>query len=111
MPWLAQIKLELAILAYRQFFESREIPILVFRDESVELAGAMSALIVNAKLLPKEQAVIEEVNQWLGAPTGLCALDALPFLHSENLIGFHPRKALQSAVRPTHRDVDCLHGA
>ena len=38
--WINQ---ELAILAYRQFFEQREIPILAFKDVAVELEGAISA--------------------------------------------------------------------
>src|SRR5580698_684490 len=40
--WINQ---ELAILAFRQFFEAREIPILVFKDQNVSLEGAMSAFI------------------------------------------------------------------
>jgi len=60
--WINQ---ELAVLAYRQFFESAEIPILVFKEDSVRLEGAMSAFIVNAKPLTDEGAVIAEVLRWL----------------------------------------------
>lgn len=60
--WINQ---ELAILAYRQFFESREIPILVFKHENVLLEGAMTAFIVNAKPLSAEQAVVDEVHRWI----------------------------------------------
>jgi hypothetical protein len=60
--WINQ---ELAILAYRQFFESREIPILVFKHENVRLEGAMTAFIVNAKPLSTEQAVVDEVHRWV----------------------------------------------
>jgi hypothetical protein len=60
--WINQ---ELAILAYRRFFEAREIPILVFKDENASLEGAMSAFIVNAKPLPADQMVIDEVDRWL----------------------------------------------
>ena len=60
--WINQ---ELAVLAYRQFFESVEIPILVFKEESVKLEGAMTAFIVNAKPLAGEDAVITEVRRWL----------------------------------------------
>ncbi|MCE5308862.1 MAG: hypothetical protein LLG20_14585 [Acidobacteriales bacterium] len=60
--WINQ---ELAVLAYRQFFESAEIPILVFKEDSVRLEGAMSAFIVNAKPLIDEEAVIAEVSTWL----------------------------------------------
>lgn len=60
--WINQ---ELAVLAYRQFFESSEIPISVFKEDSVRLEGAMSAFIVNAKPLADEEAVLEEVERWL----------------------------------------------
>jgi len=40
--WVNQ---ELAILAYRQFFESRQLPILAFMDPQVKLEGAMTTLI------------------------------------------------------------------
>jgi hypothetical protein len=60
--WINQ---ELAILAYRRFFESREIPILVFKDQNVRLEGAMTAFIVNAKPLPNEQVVVEELHRWI----------------------------------------------
>jgi hypothetical protein len=65
--WINQ---ELAILAYRQFFESREIPILVFKDENVRLEGAMTAFIVNAKPLPNEQVVLEELHRWITDKAG-----------------------------------------
>jgi hypothetical protein len=42
--WVNQ---ELAILAYRQFFESRKIPLLAFMDSRVKIEGAMTSLIVN----------------------------------------------------------------
>ena len=60
--WINQ---ELAVLAYRQFFESLEIPILVFKEDSVKLEGAMSAFIANAKPLGDEETVVEEVRRWL----------------------------------------------
>lgn len=60
--WINQ---ELAVLAYRQFFESAEIPIIVFKEESVKLEGAMSVFIVNAKPLEGEDVVISEVGRWL----------------------------------------------
>ena len=53
------------MLAYRQFFESSDIPILVFKEDSVRLEGAMSALIVNAKTLGGEKEVVAEVARWL----------------------------------------------
>jgi hypothetical protein len=60
--WINQ---ELAVLAYRQFFESVEIPILVFKADQVKLEGAMSAFIVNAKPMGDEESVIAEVQHWL----------------------------------------------
>src|ERR1022692_1742150 len=60
--WINQ---ELAVLAYRQFFEAAEIPIVVFKEDSVRLDGAMSAFIVNAKPLADEEEVIAEVLRWV----------------------------------------------
>lgn len=60
--WINQ---ELAVLAYRQFFEAAEIPIVVFKEDSVRLEGAMSAFIVNAKPLADEEEVIAEVLRWV----------------------------------------------
>ncbi len=44
---------ELALLAYRQFFERRTIPILAFKEQTVTLEGAMTAFIVNPKPFSK----------------------------------------------------------
>jgi hypothetical protein len=60
--WVNQ---ELAILAYRRFFESADIPIIAFKDNSVTLEGAMSTLIVNANPLGNEQTVVAGVARWL----------------------------------------------
>jgi hypothetical protein len=60
--WINQ---ELAILAYRQFFEEREMPVLVLKDPRVKLEGAMSALIVNADPLATEAEVVAAVRDWL----------------------------------------------
>jgi hypothetical protein len=60
--WINQ---ELAVLAYRQFFESADIPIIVFREDFVRFEGAMSAFIVNAKSLADEEAAIADVERWL----------------------------------------------
>jgi hypothetical protein len=60
--WINQ---ELAILAYRQFFEARQIPVLVFKDPRVRLEGAMSALIVNARPLNSEMEIVAAVRDWL----------------------------------------------
>jgi hypothetical protein len=62
--WINQ---EVALLAYRQFFEKRPIPILAFRDPSVTLEGAMTAFIINPKPLVDEDTVLAEVRRWLAA--------------------------------------------
>lgn len=69
--WINQ---EAALLAYRQFFERRAIPILAFRDPPVTLEGAMTAFIVNPKPSVDEDFVLAEVRKWmtgeaLGGPT------------------------------------------
>ena len=60
--WINQ---EVALLAYRQFFERRSIPVLAFRDPSVTLEGAMTAFIVNPKPSVDEDTVLAEVRRWL----------------------------------------------
>jgi hypothetical protein len=60
--WINQ---ELAILAYRQFYEGDEIPILAFKHESVNLEGAMTAFIVNPKPLVDVETIVREVRAWL----------------------------------------------
>lgn len=60
--WVNQ---ELAILAYRQFLESRQVPALVFKDERVRLEGAMTALIVNPRPIAEEAEVVRTVESWL----------------------------------------------
>lgn len=67
--WVNQ---ELAVLAYRQFFEATNIPILAFKHESVTLEGAMSAFIINPRPLGNDDSVVAEVRNWLAtfAPQG-----------------------------------------
>lgn len=62
--WIHQ---ELAILAYRQFFEAKKLPILAFADPKVKLEGAMTALIVNPAQLGAAQDVESAVKAWLAA--------------------------------------------
>ncbi len=64
--WVNQ---ELAILAYRQFFEERKMPILVLKDPKAKLEGAMSALIVNANPLGTQAEVVAAVRDWLNNAT------------------------------------------
>jgi hypothetical protein len=60
--WISQ---ELAIMAYRQFFEGVNIPILAFKDDCVSLEGAMSAFIINPRPLESDEMVVSEVRKWL----------------------------------------------
>lgn len=60
--WINQ---ELAILAYRQFFESQRIPVLAFADPEVKLEGAMTSLIVNPSPLDSAGSVLPAVELWL----------------------------------------------
>jgi hypothetical protein len=60
--WVNQ---EIAVLAYRQFVESRRIPILCWRQNGVELEGAMSALIVNPRPLPSSSEIGVLTRAWL----------------------------------------------
>jgi hypothetical protein len=64
--WINQ---ELAILAYRQFLEARQIPVLVFKDSKIRLEGAMSALIVNSYPLGSDTAIVAAVRDWLASTT------------------------------------------
>lgn len=60
--WVNQ---EVAILAYRQSFESKKIPILAFLDPAVKLEGAMTSLIVNPQALPPSAQLASIVSEWL----------------------------------------------
>ena len=60
--WINQ---ELAILAYRAFFETTDIPILAFKDPAVTIEGAMTAFIVNPRPLAADSAVVSAVGAWL----------------------------------------------
>lgn len=61
----AWVNQELAILAYRQFFEERKVPVIAFVDPKVKLEGAMTSLIVNARPLGSAQDVVSAVKAWL----------------------------------------------
>lgn len=60
--WVNQ---EIAILAYRKQFEGIDIPILVFKDKSVRLEGAMTSLIVNPIPIVSEEDILMKVESWL----------------------------------------------
>ncbi|MEW5980366.1 MAG: hypothetical protein AB1898_31650 [Acidobacteriota bacterium] len=60
--WVNQ---EVAVLAYRQSFEAKKIPILAFAEPQVKLEGAMTTLIVNPRPLSSPQDVASAVRAWL----------------------------------------------
>jgi hypothetical protein len=60
--WVNQ---EIAILAYRKQFEGIDIPILVFKDKSVRLEGAMTSLIVNPSPIVSEEDILMKVESWI----------------------------------------------
>lgn len=60
--WVNQ---EVAILAYRQFFEVRKIPVLAFVDPRVKLEGAMTSLILNPRPLAAAAEVANSIKAWL----------------------------------------------
>ena len=60
--WVNQ---EVAILAYRQFYEAKKIPILAFADTKVRLEGAMTSLIVNPRPLAPAADIVTSVKSWL----------------------------------------------
>jgi hypothetical protein len=62
--WVNQ---EIAILAYRQFFEAQKIPLLAFIDHKVKLEGAMTSLIVNPRPLGTALEVASAVKSWLSS--------------------------------------------
>jgi len=64
--WVNQ---EIAILAYRQFIEARQLPVLVFKDERVRLEGAMTVLIVNPLPITEPTEVVKTVLSWLNKNT------------------------------------------
>lgn len=60
--WINQ---EVALLAYRQFFEGNTIPILSFKHEDVVLEGAMTSFIINPLPLGDQENILEQVSEWL----------------------------------------------
>lgn len=60
--WINQ---EVALLAYRQFFERRALPVLAFCEESISLEGAMTSFIVNPLRRVDTEFVVQETQKWL----------------------------------------------
>jgi hypothetical protein len=60
--WINQ---EISILAFRQFLESTNLPILVFKETDVKLEGAMTSLIVNPLPLMGIDDALSRIEEWL----------------------------------------------
>ena len=60
--WINQ---EIAILAFRQFLESANLSILVFKDNNVKLEGAMTSFIANPLPLGSVQDTLVAITDWL----------------------------------------------
>jgi hypothetical protein len=60
--WVNQ---EIAILAYRHYRETQNLPILAFKDERVKLEGAMTVFIVNPLPITEIKEMLEQIQTWL----------------------------------------------
>lgn len=60
--WVNQ---EIAILAFRNFLESANLPILVFKDINVRIEGAMTSFIVNPLPFVSISNTLPQVKEWL----------------------------------------------
>ncbi len=60
--WVNQ---EIAILAFRNFLEFANLPILVFKDTDVRIEGAMTSFIVNPLPLVSISNTLAQVKEWL----------------------------------------------
>ncbi len=60
--WVNQ---EIAILAFRKFLESANLPILVFNVDNVKLEGAMTSFIANPQPLLSVKDSLEQIKKWL----------------------------------------------
>lgn len=60
--WVNQ---EIAILAFRNFLEFADLPILVFKDNDVRIEGAMTSFIVNPLPFLDIPNTLAAVRQWL----------------------------------------------
>ena len=72
--WVNQ---ETAILSYRRYIEAQKIPILIFKDEKVNLEGAMTALIGNPLPLKRISSILDQIKKWLAES------EFLPCLYEE----------------------------
>ena len=93
----AWVNQEIAVLAYRQFLESRKLPILVFKDERVKLEGAMTALIVNPLPMVDTAEVVKLVRSWLESQSFSAGSDDV-FLEKWSRLSDMSRKVLVCLV-------------
>jgi hypothetical protein len=101
--WINQ---EVAVLAYRQFYEERAIPVLAFRDPSVTLEGAMTAFIVNPKPFTDTDTVLGEVRRWLADEATSGAADESEIFEAKwNALQADDRSILAALVAEGGRDV------
>ncbi len=101
--WINQ---EMAVLAYRQFFEKSRIPILAFKEESVTLEGAMTAFIFNPKPLGDEESAISEVRRWLTADASVGPVaEQEVFQRKWAALGSEDRAILAALIAEGGRDI------
>lgn len=93
----AWVNQEIAILAFRQFLESKTLPILVFKENGVKLEGAMTSLIVNPLPLVGIEDTIAKVKEWLETTKfSPCLVDE--FEEKWNKLSLNSKKALSCLV-------------
>ncbi len=106
----ALVNQEVAILAYRQFFESRNVPVLAFKEDGVKLEGAMTSLIVNPRPLGDVAEVKGAVSAWL-ADQEFTPVSDETFLIKWNTLTESARKVLASLIEEGGVNVkQPLHG-
>lgn len=94
--WINQ---EVAILAYRQFADRADLPILAFADPSIGLEGAMTAFIVNPKPLTDARSLLPQVREWLLAlPVSQSAANVAVFEEKWNALTENDRTLLAALV-------------
>ena len=60
--WINQ---EIAVLAFRRFLESTNLPILAFKKSGIKLEGAMTSFIVNPLPLVGTDDTLSKIRKWL----------------------------------------------
>jgi hypothetical protein len=94
----AWVNQEIAILAFRQFLESENLPILVFKDSDIRLEGAMTSFIANPLPLGSLQDTLAKIKDWLGA-TEFAPCLADEFSEKWNKLSPNSKKVMNCLVR------------